>query len=398
MPVVAMLFALALLKGIRMPNRWSVTHYLFNYQTGFIKRGLFGEVLRQVLGQWTAHYFAMAAVAIAVGVVMLLLIVRECRRLPRVAETLPFLLVFVASPAISFSVHLVGYLEEVTYIVWLLVLLQRRRWALQVAAALAAAVVLPLIHDASILWVGALTCLTLIAGAAARDRSPRARLAAIAAVGVVWVASTLVVSSAGRVSPERAGLIRDQQTAFFDIRPRQDAFQTLTQTSSAALVDMKQRWAEPDVQQDMVLSLFVFAPAMIFLGVVAVRRARICDDSAAIRVAASALVVLAIASPLLLHVVAWDRHRWNSLATLNAGLAALVLVGAPRREQQSRAPASPMATIGVALAISVWSIAADPVFFDNYAPSHPPYTGQVYFLLEALRTGDRAMWIPPPGN
>src|SRR5204862_8334060 len=79
------LAALAILKGIRMPNRWAATHYLFNYQTGFMKRALWGEVLSRVLGAWTAKYFVLAAVGLSVFAILIVLIIAICRRVPDVA-------------------------------------------------------------------------------------------------------------------------------------------------------------------------------------------------------------------------------------------------------------------------------------------------------------------------
>jgi len=44
--VIALVFAVSLLKGARMPSLWAATHMTFNYSQGFIRRGLFGQVLR----------------------------------------------------------------------------------------------------------------------------------------------------------------------------------------------------------------------------------------------------------------------------------------------------------------------------------------------------------------
>ena len=56
------LFLLNVVKGLRMPSQWAMTHYLFTYRFGFMKRSLWGELLRRTLGGWTASYFCLAAV------------------------------------------------------------------------------------------------------------------------------------------------------------------------------------------------------------------------------------------------------------------------------------------------------------------------------------------------
>lgn len=414
-PLFAFVFTLTILKGVRMPNRWSVTQYLFTYQQGFIKRGLWGELLHFVLRQGTSHYFTMAAVAFVVLGLFLWLVARECRRQWHAGGATPLLLVFMASPALTFSAHMVGYLEQIAYVAWAAIAFSRVSFRTRWMMSLVAAALLPLLHDASIFWVGALSCLALVV--APRSPADRAAFAspastrrkAVASLAAVWLLSTAAVGALGRVSVDQAARIRDQQTEYFDIRPRQDAFATLTVSTGAALADMKQRWSEPDVQQDMVLSLLVFAPAFVFLGAIALRCARVSDEDAGIRRLAQALAIAAMVSPLLLHIVAWDRHRWNGLATLNAGLAALLLFAArrsalertadePSTGPSRRASAPLVASVALAIGVCVWGAIADPVFFDNYTPAHPPFGDQIRFLIEAARTGDKEMWIPKAGN
>src|SRR5262245_27258464 len=126
-----------------MPNRWSVTHYLFTYETGFIKRGLWGETLRVLLGSWTAQYFCLAAIGLLVFAAMVVLLVILSRRLSDDPDRVPVLLVFLTSPALTFAAHMVGYLEQIVYLLLLIVLIPRRRWTVQVATAIVVAAMTP---------------------------------------------------------------------------------------------------------------------------------------------------------------------------------------------------------------------------------------------------------------
>ncbi len=62
--IIAGVFAVSLLKGLRMPNLWSATHMTFNYSQGFIRRGLFGQILRVVGGKRAYHYSTLALLAV----------------------------------------------------------------------------------------------------------------------------------------------------------------------------------------------------------------------------------------------------------------------------------------------------------------------------------------------
>ena len=386
------LLALTILKGNRMPGRWAVTNYLFNYDTGFLKRALWGEILRRVFGPWTANYFCLAFVAIGIFGAFLALLWRACRRLPATPDTVAFLLVFAASPALAMSAHLVGYLEQVGQLVLMLTIALRRRWQWQAGAAIAAAAVLPLVHENSALLLAPLSALVILTGRAPR----RARFAAVAAIAVLSLAMTGIVVKYGRVtSRQRLDQIRTERTAFFEFRPRQDAFEPLRVPLPRSLEDMRVRWANPDAQADMAYSILVFAPAAAFLMVLAVRQARTLDADAQVRAAALVLIAAALLGPLALHVVAWDRHRWNGLAALNAGLAALILLQASA-ERATPADATPARgrRFAIAWIVAIWSICAHPVFFDLYAPAHPPFSAQIDFLIRAVRHPDRNLWIP----
>jgi hypothetical protein len=217
-------------------------------------------------------------------------------------------------------------------------------------------------------------------------------------VSVVWLAATAATGVFGAASPARIQRIREQATSFADTRPRQDAFATLGTPVTENVGEMKRRWATSARQIEMAYSVAVFGPALILLGVMAVRRARAAPEPL-IRWASVALVVAAVVGPLLLHVVAWDMHRWNALAALNAGLAALILLG--QRETPNAGgvhTALAPAMLAAAVIVTLWGVSSDPVFFDGYRPTHPPFSDQIEVLINGLREWQADDWIPPIGN
>ena len=394
--LLLVVLALSVLKGLRMPNRWSVTQYLFGYDFGFIPRGLFGETLSLTLGSWTRKYVVLAAIAFVVAGALIWLIARLAARLPEVTDRGAVTLVALASPAITMMAHLAGYLEQLGYLWVLALILLRRRWALQLAAAIGGAIVLPFVHEASILWVGALTMLAVVVSPAGAP-SVATRMRAMALLAIVWVLSTgLVAVLARQTTTERVNALRTDRTASFDIRPRQDAFSPLSGSLSRSHEEMRRRWHEPATQLDMVWSITTFGPATILLALIAIRRARTFADRGTKEVAII-LTIFSLAAPLLLHLVAWDLHRWNALVALNAGMAALLMLGTRPETVPIAAAAKPVGLVA-ALVVAFWSIASDPVLFDGYGAAHPPFAWHVTFLIQFFKTGDWSMWIPIVGN
>jgi hypothetical protein len=395
--LLLVVLALSILKGLRMPNRWSVTQYLFGYDFGFIPRGLFGEIL-SVFGSWTRKYLVLAMLAMLVAGTLIWLLARLAVRLPEVIDRAGVTLVVLASPAIAMMAHLAGYLEQLGYLCVLALVLLQRRWTVQLTAAIAVAVALPFVHEASIVWVGPLTLLAVVVlPAGSPPPAVATRMRAMALLAGLWVLSTaLVVVLGSRTTSTQVEALRADRTASFDIRPRQDAFSPLAGRISRSVEEMRRRWSDPATQLDMALSVATFGPATALLALVAIRRARTFADRATKEVGVI-LTLFAIASPLLLHAIGWDLHRWNALAALNAGVAALMLLGV-------RAAAVPISGIAkpvgltAGLAVAIWSIAADPVFFDGYGAAHPPFLWHITFLRDFFRTWDWSMWIPVVGN
>ena len=104
--------ALSVLKGLRMPNRWSVTQLPRSATTSDSSpRGLFGEVLSR-LGSWTRKYASSSPRSrwSSLGA-LIWLIARLATRLPEVTDRASVALVVLASPAITMMAHLAGYLE-----------------------------------------------------------------------------------------------------------------------------------------------------------------------------------------------------------------------------------------------------------------------------------------------
>src|SRR4051812_36450618 len=126
--VAWLVFAVALLKGLRMPSLWAATHLTFNYSHGFIRRGLIGELIR-VLGRggrlYNYAFLAGTSIVLLVAVAVVLgLVIRKALRADRGDVGLQgAVLVFAASPGLVFFIHEIGYFDYVGFLLLLLFML-----------------------------------------------------------------------------------------------------------------------------------------------------------------------------------------------------------------------------------------------------------------------------------
>src|SRR5262249_45733521 len=155
--VVAMAYTLVVtcLRAARLPNNFSTEHWLIDYRFGFVKRGLVGSVLsivtriagtRPTEGLIDALAIVMFVIFCAAILCVAVLIVRQARWSP---DTALAVLVFLASPFVVMSAHLIGYYDNIVILMTLVSLalvFQRRMWP--AAAAMTVAI---LIHENALL-------------------------------------------------------------------------------------------------------------------------------------------------------------------------------------------------------------------------------------------------------
>lgn len=386
------LLVVGVLKGIRMPNSWAVSHYLFNYEAGFMKRALWGELLWRMLGQRSGRYFLLTAVACLVMGALLWLVVRESRRMAASPRGALAAVLLASSPSMVMLAHLIGYLEQVVYVALLAIVAARARPRLQAVLAAATAAVAPLVHEASVFWVGGLSVLAVLVPDTA-DASRPLRVRAAAGLLLLWLLSTGLTVRTGRITFERAELLLAERSAFADVPLHKDAFRTLAAPASEGLTQMRRAWLSGAVFPDAVRTFLTFAPGALLLLALAAGGAREAWSDRRTSTVTALVAAASVCAPLALNVIGWDIHRWSALAAFNAGCAALILAGS-RREPRAVSPR----TASLVLAVVVWGAAADVDLFDGYRTKYPPFGDHLLFVKDAIQHPARAHWLPHDGH
>ncbi len=331
--IVAGVFAVSLLKGLRMPNLWSATHMTFNYTQGFIRRGLFGQVLRVLGGRSIYQYNKLALCAVAMFVLAVLAMARLTRRMLAtdggerglVAATL----VFAASPGIVFIAHEIGYLDYVGFIAVPHFIVWGARTArlypiFYVAVALSA--LLALIHESMIIMFAPTIWLVLASHAMvqsrARSLSRRTRwvLAAhVVGAAMVALAASAVIGTLGTRSPERVHAMQASIQRYANFPLRGDGFEALYRPVRDNLLHlMPWHWSNPDNQAYLVRGIVASLPGLIALMAYGVRLVARLPLPRLPRLLLGALLLAATIAPQLLNFVGWDSARWNTICFVAA--------------------------------------------------------------------------------
>ena len=70
--VALVTMAISILRGIRFPNMWSYSHFLFNYDFGFVKRSLLGAIISQFDSAYLRSYEFFLVLSMIIFVVNVL--------------------------------------------------------------------------------------------------------------------------------------------------------------------------------------------------------------------------------------------------------------------------------------------------------------------------------------
>ncbi len=115
LPMVCMF--VGVLSGIRLPNIWSMTLYLFDYNFGFSKRGLIGTILSYIFTP-PLSYWVLSGVALFIFAIMLIMLWLLYIKLIHIEQNIYLIqLLFFTSMGFVFLCHEIGYYDQVGLIV-----------------------------------------------------------------------------------------------------------------------------------------------------------------------------------------------------------------------------------------------------------------------------------------
>lgn len=164
-PLLIFLFAYALvfsvLKTIRFPNGWSGGHWMLDYRFGFIKRGLGGEIFGWFFEKNEHNFFLLS-----VGILLLLyvlifrIVLKEICKQQYSFYRILFFLIFLLSQYIVFSAHIIGYLDNVIFLLTILVVSLIKQGKLLLSALIASVSIF--IHEMCFILMLPISCFAII--------------------------------------------------------------------------------------------------------------------------------------------------------------------------------------------------------------------------------------------
>lgn len=333
---ISFLAALSLMKGLRDPNDWAYTHFLFNYDFGFVKRGFIGSLV-QLFPASAYSYDSFWLLSFSVMGIIVFLFVYIASRLSDLVDLNEVAIqsIFYSSFALTFVAHTAGYFDHLGLVLVLSTFLLRSWWW-KISVVFIGSVACILIHEAfAILFLPSLVFHLLLGIDGSRDRRLTVLLIMIASL----VFLTSVMSDAVLDSEVTVRLYRELQagTAGTSVKLRPDAFDTLWRTYEDNRDIMIGLWGRPEQLVEFIGGLVATLPSALLLTLLGIGEFRRTGLKLPIALAGAVCAW----SPLALNIVAWDMHRFNGMLIVSAYLYFLfgrMLCGGKQAGCEKRSP------------------------------------------------------------
>ncbi len=377
------LLLLAVLRGIRYPNTWSYTHYLFNYDLGFVKRGLMGEVMSQLGSPYllTYEFFVIFSLLLLAANMILLGVLIHDMATRRNPVLIGGALLFASSLAVVFLAHTIGYLEHIGLLVTLIALRIRDFPKKLIFLCLTFPIAL-LVHEGVLILLFPINFMALLSHGPGEVRAKK--VAWLGAFSLLMVALVFTISEYTLEEAEAEQMYVTLQ-ADLDFPLRRDAFNVLHRDAQENFQRTLQRWSAERLLE-LRQSVLVTAPTILLLVYLLV----LTMQHAAVPLYLRVLAVLAALSPLVMYGWGWDMHRWNTFAITTSFLM-LYVVGTGNK-LPSKLPAAIYLLLVFLILLNCMSTIT---LFDGYYVKQFPFMEHQNYILNLLRGIETCPHAPP---
>ena len=307
------ILVLTALRGIRFPNLWSYSHFLFDYEFGFVRRGLIGSVLDLFDSAWLYSYGFFFIISMAISIANLVLLSLTFRELigSRNVKWITLVFIYASSSGIVFLSHHMGYADQIGLLITLVFLRISgfRNKLLFITPALAIGM---LIHEGIVVMFFPVIFMTLFFSMPKESQQYRYAFAGF----TVFIMMMFFYTSSSTLDESQSLAMIERASQLTETPLREDAFALLHDTGSGSLADMLGKWANPNRVFFLLLSFLVILPLSTIIQYIMLKTMK--EQSLAVR----CLCVLACFSPLTLHLVAWDTMRFTTLVLTTSYLMA----------------------------------------------------------------------------
>ena len=383
--VVFTILGLSILRGIRFPNIWSYSHFLFNYEFGLVKRGLIGEIIKHFNSPWLSSYdffVIVSALILIANIVLLSLLIRDLLN-SKNWVLIGCSVMFVSSLAVVFLSHSIGYFDHIGLLITL-VTIKINSFSKKVLFLLPSLTFALLVHEAIAIIFFPVIFMSLLFDMQAENK--RHQFTWLILLSTLVVIFTWFVSNSTIKKSEAREMYSNLQTKT-GYALRKDAFNVLHRRGKDNLIIMNKIWFQAKRLHQLIESLLVILPVLLTFMYLTIYMLKKSNTKIYLVI----LAILASLSPQLLHVFGWDMHRWNTLTITTSFLIWYVVYRSRNRLLLTELPNG---IYPIFILITFLNGISTIELFDNYSVKSFPFTEHQAYIVNVITGNESFPYLP----
>jgi hypothetical protein len=381
----------AIIAGARLPNLWATTHWLLDYEFGFIKRGLAGEVLTWFAGP-KISYYSIAGLSLVITLLNLILFVWYSKDLI-IPANLWLILALIASPGFFYHFYWTGYFDQVGFLIAALCLFFPMNW-IGLAWTAAFCSIGILIHEGFYLMWAPIILFRHFLDFIIGHKSNLYFIVLITIAGGLTILTYLLSNTT--LSAEHLDLFTNHiSSKAADFQIRWDVAYVPFLSGESNLIIMKLLWPmdgllSPRVVLMAMVTLF-YLPFPIFITYLSVRQIKYFNiESNWRREILLFGVIIGSLSPLLLNIFGYDIWRFSA-ATHFTSVFVFIILNKSRDEKLGKKVLQPPMIKFAALCFIFFNLMVEPVNKDLRRPPYVESWAKIYDKIQ----NERPLVSPP---
>lgn len=387
MLIAISLLIYSILRGIRFPNVWSYTHYLFNYNHGFVKRGIVGTIVGYFDIPVMLSYTFFIILSFSLFAVSIFLIFRLIKnRLSE--ENLYFnicVYLFLTSSGVIYLTHTVGYFDHIGLLTALIVL-NISSFRLKLTFAFPVFVFCMFVHEAMLAMFFPVIFISIL-NEIKRDNASY-RVAALIIFSVISIVASYSLAQSTLTEKEAFQSYEETQSKI-EVSIRKDAYEVQFRSVRDNLDIMGYIGSLPNIVRHYSIGFLETLPTAVFITFILIVYLRQINIHPII----ISLSVLASYSPLMLHFIAWDMHRFNALAVVTTFLVFLAHTSTSTEPIRLSKIGEGIAS-SCFVAIFICNVVVKFPLFDEYQVKNIPFSEHVQYIKNVINGKEEFPYIP----
>lgn len=370
--VFAILF-FSILRGIRFPNMWSYSIFLFNYDFGLIKRGLIGEIIYQLNNPYLMSYefFVVFSIVIfSINIILLSMVINDFINTQN-SIFIGCSAVFASSFSIVFLSHTVGYFDHIGLLISLITLKINGFYKKLLFSSLFIPLAV-LIHEAIFIIFFPVIFMSLLFSIEPEEQTKKILMLGGWTVTLL-ILVVVIANFTLQQSEAHEMYIRLQAEVAHPLR--EDAFDVLVRDLNDNFNIMKNLQTNNYFIR-LSKSFLITAPTFL----VFIYFTSLTLKQAGAKFYFIVLAILASLSPLVMHLWGWDIYRWNTLT----GTVSFLMLSVAYTTNKNKPIETPNYMFLIVISVIILNGMSSIPLFDNYYVKQFPFLEHWQYLIDLI--------------